>query len=454
MLTTLLLVLAITEVESLKVTILGAGINGAACAFFLKEALGDNVTITVMEKAGEVGGRIQSTVVDGHRVELGASVWHRVNEYMEHFVERLQLRTSHPYKDAKVALYGPDGVVFAEHERFNWLSTVSALWRWGLSPLRAQHAVEDLVSRLVNIYPLQRKGKYWESGEELLQAVGLLEMTHTTIEEHLKQKGVSERFINELTYAFGKINYGQDLELSALAGAVAMKGGGDQVFSVDGGNRRIVEGLLAKAKAKIAVKSFAPEFEELDNLDNCGLTSSVDADVVILSFPTPKHSKYTAKVTHVSFVKGRINRHFFGYSSVDVMPSIIIPVKGVEWGLRHLGLLRGSSDVYKIFSDTKLDPTRLFGEEQPFLNGDVLHTRRWEAYPTLRPRVEGESHKFRLHGGCAGKFPRVFHSGALEYAISTMETQAIAAMNTVNMIVDEFRLNQRSKENVEDRTDL
>jgi protoporphyrinogen oxidase len=59
--------------ESLRIAIVGAGIAGSASAHLLRQALGEAAEITVFEKNEQVGGRIQSQMIAGEQIEIGAT---------------------------------------------------------------------------------------------------------------------------------------------------------------------------------------------------------------------------------------------------------------------------------------------------------------------------------------------------------------------------------------------
>ena len=59
-----------------RVAVIGAGIAGCAAAYFLRQALGDRLDITVFEQAAQVGGRIQRIPFAGTAVETGATLIH------------------------------------------------------------------------------------------------------------------------------------------------------------------------------------------------------------------------------------------------------------------------------------------------------------------------------------------------------------------------------------------
>lgn len=57
------------------VAIIGGGIAGLAAALALHDALGDDVTLTVLERGDRLGGKLRTGTIDGRRVETGAETF-------------------------------------------------------------------------------------------------------------------------------------------------------------------------------------------------------------------------------------------------------------------------------------------------------------------------------------------------------------------------------------------
>ncbi|PIK45087.1 prenylcysteine oxidase [Apostichopus japonicus] len=64
-----------------KIAVIGGGIGGTSCAYFLQELFRDGVEIDVYER-GEIGGRIKSIHIAGRDYESGASIIHPRNKYL------------------------------------------------------------------------------------------------------------------------------------------------------------------------------------------------------------------------------------------------------------------------------------------------------------------------------------------------------------------------------------
>lgn len=67
--------------------IIGGGIGGASSAFFLSELAPEKIQIDLYE-ARVLGGRIATTIINNQPYEVGATIIHETNEYMDYFCEK------------------------------------------------------------------------------------------------------------------------------------------------------------------------------------------------------------------------------------------------------------------------------------------------------------------------------------------------------------------------------
>lgn len=73
----------------LCIAIIGGGIGGTSCAYFLKEIFKKSVNIDIYE-GNKVGGRLATVFMeDDSEYEVGGSIIHQRNKYMSDFVHNL-----------------------------------------------------------------------------------------------------------------------------------------------------------------------------------------------------------------------------------------------------------------------------------------------------------------------------------------------------------------------------
>lgn len=58
--------------------IIGGGIGGAAAAYYVRNFVGDQVSVTIFEQNDYLGGRLKHLDIDGATVNLGGDAWSSV----------------------------------------------------------------------------------------------------------------------------------------------------------------------------------------------------------------------------------------------------------------------------------------------------------------------------------------------------------------------------------------
>ena len=160
-----LLVLSMLTIASptahTDVAIIGSGIAGAATAHYLREHLDADLQITVYEKTGKVGGRLQSVeFAEGRHSEAGASVYHVINRNVKGFVERFNLSTTQPYLAGRMGLWGGGGADNHgfELETSTW-KIVSLLKMMTRCP--ASHCATTACSAIFGLQNLSKDKETW-----------------------------------------------------------------------------------------------------------------------------------------------------------------------------------------------------------------------------------------------------------------------------------------------------
>ena len=73
----------------LSLAIIGAGIGGTTCAYFLRQLFGpddDDLDLTIFEM-GPVGGRLANIEMGGWEFECGGSIIHPANKLMKELTQ-------------------------------------------------------------------------------------------------------------------------------------------------------------------------------------------------------------------------------------------------------------------------------------------------------------------------------------------------------------------------------
>ncbi|KAL6041214.1 hypothetical protein STEG23_022920 [Scotinomys teguina] len=234
-----------------KIAVIGAGIGGSAVAHFLQQHFGPRVQIVVYEK-GTVGGRLATISVNKQNYESGAASFHSLSLHMQDFVKLLGLRQRREVV-GRSAIFGGEHFVLEETDWY-LLNLFRLWWYYGISFLRLQMWVEEVMEKFMRIYKYQAHGYAFSGVEELLYSLGeatFVNMTQRSVAESLLQVGVTQRFIDDVVSAVLRASYGQSASMPAFAGAMSLAGAQGNLWSVEGGNNLVCSGLLKLAKASV-----------------------------------------------------------------------------------------------------------------------------------------------------------------------------------------------------------
>ena len=146
-----------------RVAIVGAGIAGATSASTLHQLFaheGTPLAVDVFEARAVAGGRMRDVVIGGTRVEVGASVFHAVNQKMMNASLALNLTARKNPHLAGATLGVWDGLRFCYWET-GWgiLDKLRAVWRFGLGLLRIGREVDDMMPAFQTAYAKLQRGE-------------------------------------------------------------------------------------------------------------------------------------------------------------------------------------------------------------------------------------------------------------------------------------------------------
>uniref|UniRef100_A0A8C2H586 Prenylcysteine oxidase 1 n=1 Tax=Cyprinus carpio TaxID=7962 RepID=A0A8C2H586_CYPCA len=416
-----------------KIAIIGGGIGGTAAAFFLRQEFGPAVKIDVFE-AGTVGGRLATENIGGHEYETGGSVIHPLNLHMKHFLDKLGLS---PRADvsSKVAIFDGKELTFEESDWFI-VNFIRMLWRYGFNSIRMHMWVEGILDKFMRIYQYQQYGYSFSSVEKLLHAMGgdgFLTLFNQTLEEAMLAEGFSQVFLNDVVTPVTRVNYGQSVQISAFAGAVALAGADSGLWAVDGGNKMVCSGLLYHSKAELVPARVTTISMKMRPSKTDSASNFYEVNYVGFSPPIPSHFPGRYHQTVATLVHGLLNVSYLGTTEKpeDFYVSEVLTLENKASEINSLSSLnpvkipKGYSPspasqrkVWKIFSSQPLSQQHL---QQIFLSWDSVFEKRWLAYPSYSP-PNRRTPPFILHD-------RLYYLNAVEWAASAMEMSAISARN-------------------------
>lgn len=400
--------------------------------------------------------------IEGVRVEVGASVYHVSNRYFDSFVSEFGLKRKEPPNLGLWGLWNGNEFVMQESE---WLLLTLAkmLYRYGLSPFKVENQATSVKERWVEVYAKLENCSF-DTSEALLESLNVSHYAQQSLLKALQDGGVSEEYIHELVTAIERVNYGQSPAMNAFAGFVGLVGSGKEtLFSVEGGNHRVVEELLKAAKAKMHLSSQVAGVTAMDQGGktkytikySCAgqeLEEIFDAVVIAtpleftdLSFklgeeevksgdlPVAAGKRRPYQTTHATLVvASELKRAFFGLDNDTWIPSFVLTTENPNIPFNSASAIRKLNEthnIYKVFSRQAMSEDTL-----DRLFGGRLRTFRqeWAAYPVLTPYPFSEWSRIKLHD-------KLYYANAFESAVSCMETQIASARNVANLVLRDLR---------------
>ncbi|ERN04738.1 hypothetical protein AMTRI_Chr11g156840 [Amborella trichopoda] len=430
-----------------RVCIIGSGIGGSSAAHFLKSySLSPSLEISVFERREKVGGRMATVELAGDTFEAGASILHPKNYHALNFTELLGLGRRGDNDDSWFGVWDGKGFVFKTMPPCQWVvlkklasffNSLLMFGRYGFSLLRMQSFTLSAVANFLKYYEDSRP--IFESVEEMLKWAGLYGLTTQPLQVELEQAGLSDRLISELVTVIMRINYGQDVNISGMAGAVSLAGSDSGLWAVEGGNWQMAAGLIDRSNASLFLQeeimsiSNLGDYYELNstkgNSYHCNITVvATPLDELNISFSPPiSIPKRKLQHTHATFVRGVLNPGYFGLKSISEIPNLVGTVEVPDLPFSSISVLKEYSNedkAYKVFSRVPMNDDLL---DLIFSVRKEVVRINWAAYPHYEaPEIFAPIILDQLH---------LYYINSFENAASTMETSAVAAENVARLIL-------------------
>ncbi|XP_011015450.1 PREDICTED: farnesylcysteine lyase-like [Populus euphratica] len=443
--------------DDATVCIIGSGIGGSSVAHFLRKySTNHHPKILVFERHAIVGGRMATVTIGGDAFEAGGSILHPKNYHASNYTNLLNLTEKRPSSsESSISLGIWDGNGFAVktlNVNSNWgivnkivsfFNGIYLFMRYGFSLVKMGGFVDETVNKFLKYYEGVETRPVFESVEEMLKWAGLFNLTGKSLKEELVD-GVklAPLLIEELVTVITRINYGQSVNISGLAGAVSLAGSGGGLWAVEGGNWQMAAGLINSSDVELYLH------EEIDSISvlgeyyelNSTKGNTYSCEVAVVATPLDESSiQFSPPVsvpmrqlqhTHATFVRGLINPVYFGLKAVSEIPELVATIEDPRLPFTSISILKCYNETdmtYKIFSrqamtDALLDSIFSVRKETVRIN--------WGAYPHYK--APEKFAPFILDG------KHLYYVNAFENAASTMETSAVAAENIARLILSRF----------------
>ncbi|XP_071955344.1 prenylcysteine oxidase 1-like [Antedon mediterranea] len=438
--------------ENVAIAVIGGGISGTSCSYFLPKVFGDGVSVTLFEP-NEIGGRMATVELANRFYESGGSVLHEKNVYMDDFLDQFDLKKADS-PDLRMGIYNGKEFVYEEGSS-EILNILKLLWRYKLDFIYLNSEINKMIDSFSSIYDIQSIGYSFSTPELLLAAMDevFLNYTKMPLADVLKGFGLSQRLIDELATVATRENYGQSVNMTAFAGLISLAGVQPGLWSVFNGNKQVCENLIKVSKATLIKRKVMKVRGNEDNSytlywndEETGKLTSKDFDIVVVATPLqdklskidfenispPIHYfKGEYQRTVANFVHGTPNSKYFGKPTLPDLPEEImttvdgkIPIRGLALKIPvdyETGVREDIPYVYKIFTERPLSDEEI---NELFLNVSEVKIVDWLAYPNYSTNDKLPPYQLSQN---------LYYTSGLEWAASAMEIGAISGKNVAQL---------------------
>nr|XP_006814562.1 PREDICTED: prenylcysteine oxidase 1-like [Saccoglossus kowalevskii] len=450
---------------SIRIGIIGGGIGGSSCSYFLHELFGAKASIDVYEPS-DIGGRIATVDIGGHTYESGASIIHPGNMYMKKFTKEFGLKHKDKIPGQKMGFYDGEKFVFLESD---WVIATYAkmLWHYGWDLIKFRREIGVFVEKFSRIYDSQKKGVAYSSVEGIMNTIGgneVVDYTKVPFLKALKDRGYKDVIIDEMMAIATRVNYGQSVNMSAFAGFVSVAGIQGGLFSVHGGNNQVCSQLLQKSRAniikstikgvKLDTESATPGYYltiAANENSNSTFHTSERYDIIVIATPLHEGKSnisfegFPKKITNfpgrfhrtvATFVDGELNTASFGFKNMSGCPNQILTTKDNQFKINSIahnlpidckvGNKESQKPVWKVFSKEPLSEKQLYAL---FASRKEMKVVDWLAYPHYDP--QNSLPKFELHD-------QLYYINGIEWAASAIEMLIVGSRNTALLAYNKY----------------
>lgn len=451
-----------TTVSQQHVCIIGAGIAGASTAHFLSR-LQQSPLISVYEKEAAIGGRVRSLYACGAEpVEAGASIIASENHLMRYFTKLLNLTEAKRRTSNSFGLWNGKSFTF-QTTKGHYKTIAKFLMRYGTSLFHSRQWTRRLLHHYNSLYPKEGVDASWRGYRSVRSLLNRTNELYDLSQQSFKRPAgnmFSQQYIDEMVTAIIRVNYGQNIDdMNALAGSVAMAGSGSGLWSVSGGNQRVIDGLLRLSGATIRSNTRVRSVQRREGGGYSMVTEStmpgeeqsnsvLDCDAIVLAAPvelanitlpgdiaSALHVNRSFQRTVATFVRGRLNLSTFGVNA----PEAVLTIAGTDESFTSIGIQcdgtnssQHENPLWKVFSRQRLSEQTI---RHFFDSGaEIVETYPWMAYPKFSP-----PERFAPFDAddAVGAF---FYTSPLESAGSAMEMSALSGANAAALVATRLKL--------------
>ncbi|PPQ76784.1 hypothetical protein CVT24_011340 [Panaeolus cyanescens] len=433
-----------------NVAIIGAGAGGSSSAFWISKAMNRsdlNISIDIFEQSSYIGGRSFSVNQTVHSVfsgqisvELGAHLFEDGHRNMWRAASEFNL----PVDVAQIqSIYTWNGLKL-QHFCTSFNCFVDYLWNYGyrlLSPGSGDRSARRVAAKFAEFY--HANFTMWDRHGQLIDRLGLLTLLTSKSLDHFLEVGTPRLLVDDLFLPLLGYTHSPTHALQSVFQMTP-----HPHYQIPGGTRRVFEEFIQASSASVMLNTTVKSIEKSADARRWRVNTantSGEYDAVIIAAPfhqtnmtspeevsaqVPLVSYETVHVTVVVTRSPYVNTTFPASQSQDEDMSDVMMGKedkrrGDFSSLTHWRYA-GQVWVVTIKSRSSLSDDWL---SRAFAH-DVEHVYRqkWE-HPVQAPTVDFSP--IRLEQG-------LYYLNGFESVVSSMETQIVASLNLVNLLLHDF----------------
>jgi prenylcysteine oxidase / farnesylcysteine lyase len=254
--------ISIYPTQQLLTIRIGAGISGAAAAFWIESfswyQYDYDVDITVYEKAPSIGGRIKSVhVYDDHFgpvAEVGAATFKEYDETLLQLSQysnlKLRNRSAVPWS----VWDGEHFVLSQGSATLGWWDQAKMVWKYGLSPMRAHRIADEFLGKFRDLFRYE-EGRYpFKSLTNATEKAGMTTAAASFGDIYMKEKKIGAPFTHDFVEPWAILSTGQHLdESNGVSAAMGMTI--DTEYYIEKGNWELVYGFVHSSSAYVELNT-------------------------------------------------------------------------------------------------------------------------------------------------------------------------------------------------------
>lgn len=441
----------------LRVAVIGSGITGAGTAYYLNEYLGDDVDITIFEKANYTGGRIQHFKFQGQTVEIGANLLLEENKLVTGLVDKFDLKKERFIEKKQVGYAATwDGQYMScTGCETSILKYMYSRWKYAYKDVAViQNYTKIFMDKLFTLYDnLENQTEGFEHPNDIFELGGfdqLIQKPFIEVLQSVLPNWRNSAHVKDIIGGVIRCNYGQGFEVNGFLGSVQLIGLAVNIktgYNVMEGNnavgRECIKRSTADIKLNTEIESISTTVHGTINLTSTEGDNFVFDKVVIASplfltqikldgrQPSPD---FRMVYLHIYYIHARLNGDYFGHNQayVDKIEIVLVTdphrVKFNNIGRQAIDLENKGYALYKIFSKTKISDKML---ANLFIDIKDIKVFKFHTFPYYDNPIN-DFRSFKMA-------PNIYYTNTFERIISAMEYDLLAARNVAKLITNSHK---------------